>query len=817
MQGDPVYDYPDSRPVGDRRACPQRGSQRSISVLDRLLLTHPVWLQLSGNSATALHILRREPPGTFLVRKSSTSQKKMLCVRLADDSTPSFIKQVVIREEDSAFSLESSAISFPDLCRLVAFYCVSRDVLPFTLELPEAIAKASSHKQLESISHMGVEFWNSHLNVRGPRNEPTADKLLPPTPSPEDCSTPINLNPTTFQELCPIQTRSPCELNYGGGKGLCFVNPLFLQDYPGRNAMRRRHHFKTSIKVRVSTETSSPLSPPVIPPPPPPLLAKAKCKARLKALKQTTPPVAVQAGEEAIKKTEQEATDYMQPCVVSQKKTMVTPTLSPTAEEDDYQMPKALQKAQMKILEQKGHEEDEDEEEGLVLEQRHAPSLSELDSSSSLSSLDETEESPERPPLVRGTSNPVMSPPRKSMSALRKMSAAFISFFAPEKRVSRMVEDLSRDRRMAFGALVQDFLRQQREALKPQCLNSPVQLLQDLRLFISQAKAFLLECGELEPPIETLLTENEKDQALEKAMFRCVLKPLKPQIDAALRTLHKQDGSFQRMTDSLQRAKGASPQKLFGVQVGVPDAQGIEKIKHKLTLMQRAYSPIDKVLLLLQICKLIYKAMKNKSGQEFGADDFLPALSYVMVLCNMPEISLEVEYMMELLESSWLTGEGGYYLTSLYASLSLIQSQPDDVPPNGLTNQARESLKAWSRRRSNETTNQKDNQLPQRFIKVLFQDDDRSIVKTLMWKTALDGEAMAQLCALKFGVDRPEDYSLYWRKDGELTPLPSNAQVQDLQSMGTSGVPLIYQVTNQAESSQKLNRGGAVDLTEEAS
>lgn len=107
----------------------------------------------------------------------------------------------------------------------------------------------------------------------------------------------------------------------------------------------------------------------------------------------------------------------------------------------------------------------------------------------------------------------------------------------------------------------------------------------------------------------------------------------------------------------------------------------------------------------------------------------------------MPEISLEVEYMMELLESSWLTGEGmdkyfgifsqlllfifiinhhyyyclegGYYLTSLYASLSLIQSQPEDVPPNGLTNQARESLKEWSRRRSNETINQKDNQLPQ--------------------------------------------------------------------------------------------------------
>ncbi|KPP73922.1 hypothetical protein Z043_106958 [Scleropages formosus] len=42
--------------------CPSRGL-RSFSVLDRLLLTHPVWLQLSVNSDSALKILQREPPG----------------------------------------------------------------------------------------------------------------------------------------------------------------------------------------------------------------------------------------------------------------------------------------------------------------------------------------------------------------------------------------------------------------------------------------------------------------------------------------------------------------------------------------------------------------------------------------------------------------------------------------------------------------------------------------------------------------------------------------------------------------------------------
>lgn len=44
--------------------------------------------------------------------------------------------------------------------------------------------------------------------------------------------------------------------------------------------------------------------------------------------------------------------------------------------------------------------------------------------------------------------------------------------------------------------------------------------------------------------------------------------------------------------------------------------------------------------------------------QEFSSEDFLPALSYVVVQCNIPQLLLETEYMMEMLESSWLSGEG---------------------------------------------------------------------------------------------------------------------------------------------------------------
>ncbi|KAJ8405846.1 hypothetical protein AAFF_G00312830 [Aldrovandia affinis] len=801
---DPVYDFPEPQaPV--QRACPQRGSLKSISVLDRLLLTHSVWLQLSINSATALHILQREPPRNFLVRKSTTSQKKVLCVRLTDDSVPSFVKQFIIREQDSTFSLESSAISFPDLCRLVAFYCVSRDVLPFPLELPEAIVKATSHKQLESISHMGVEFWSSPLNFRGPRpnGPPAVDEAPPPNLSPQDCATPQG-NPTLFQEFCQIHTRSPLELDCGAGQGaLCFINPLFLQE-PGRAVLHKRHQFKRSLKVRVSTESSSPLSPPAAPPPPPPLLAKGSHSKAAKRAEQGAEPPGGPGPE-------QEDSDYRQPCLVLQKRASTTaklpmcpPALSPT-EEEDYHMPKALLQ---------GREEPNMSEVGLVLEKRHAPSLSELDSSSSLSSLEEADESPERPSLTRGTSSPAtFSQPRPPVSALRKMSAAFASFFVPEKRVVRLVEDLSQDRRTAFGGLVQDFLRQQREGLKTQSYATPVHLLQGLRHFLSEAKHFVLDCGELEPPIETLLPEKETDQALEKAMFRCVLKPLKAQVDLALRSLHKQDGSTQLMSDGLHAAQEGALQR-FGVRVGVPDAQGMEKVRQKLVLLQRAYSPIDKVLLLLQVCKCIYTSMKTDPGKEYGADEFLPALSYVMVQCNMPELLVEVEYMMELLEPTWLTGEGGYYLTSVYASLCLIQSQPEAPPSGGLTNKARESLKEWSRRRSNEARSQRDQQ-HQRFVRVLFQEGECSSVKTLMWKVGDSGESLAELCASKFGVAEAEQYALYWRRGGEVLPVPPEAQVQDLLIQGGAGPTLTYQRCDQDPSKmRKLTRGGAVDLGE---
>ncbi|XP_061904799.1 ras and Rab interactor 1-like isoform X1 [Entelurus aequoreus] len=365
QQEEPLYDFPEptepseGKFPGHQRGC---GSLKSISVLDRLLLTVPVWLQLSINAATALHILQREPPGvrnTFLVRKSRTSKRNVLCVRLVDDSVPSFVEQFGIRAECSTLSLETSAISFPDLPRLISFYCVSRDVLPFPLELPEAIAKATSHKELESISHMGVEFWNSHLNVRGPREAPktqeksqdspisataTANSQTIPASQPDSgpqLDSELNATPesdpnsTLFREFCPIETRSPRELDCGSGLGaLCFINPLFLQS---DSILSKRRLMKRSFKVRVSAETSTLLSPPLARPPPPPLMPKTKGKC--KALKQAGPQNFSDEGQTQMEASQlptvaehpPEDTDYMQPppAIISSLSPSLSPYLAP--------------------------------------------------------------------------------------------------------------------------------------------------------------------------------------------------------------------------------------------------------------------------------------------------------------------------------------------------------------------------------------------------------------------------------------------------------------------------------------------------------
>lgn len=103
------------------------------------------------------------------------------------------------------------------------------------------------------------------------------------------------------------------------------------------------------------------------------------------------------------------------------------------------------------------------------------------------------------------------------------------------------------------------------------------------------------------------------DVVLEKAMHKCILKPLKGHIEAMLKEFHTADGSWKQLKENLQLVRQRNPQEL-GVFVPTPDFVDVEKIKVKFMTMQKMYSPEKKVMLLLRVCKLIYTVMENNSG-----------------------------------------------------------------------------------------------------------------------------------------------------------------------------------------------------------
>lgn len=95
---------------------------------------------------------------------------------------------------------------------------------------------------------------------------------------------------------------------------------------------------------------------------------------------------------------------------------------------------------------------------------------------------------------------------------LRKMSGVFNSLMTPEKRAIRRVLELSRDKGSYFGCLVQDYLSFLQEgggSQAWQCHASGLELLQTLRQFITQMKSYLRQSSELEPPIESLIPEDQ--------------------------------------------------------------------------------------------------------------------------------------------------------------------------------------------------------------------------------------------------------------------------------------------------------------------
>ncbi|XP_037109241.1 ras and Rab interactor 2-like isoform X2 [Syngnathus acus] len=798
---------------------PQRGSvrcerdygydslRRRMSVLDRLTQTHTAWLLLSVSEEEAKHILLKQPPGVFLVRKSVTLQRKVLSVRLKEDGAGSAISHFPVRESHYTFSLDGSGISFADLFRLVAFYCISRDVLPIPLKLPEAIASAKTQKDLEEVAQLGPGFWDSALCSQRPTSH------LPSRPSSRTLS-PQRTSRTTEEEgserhhtgphcdSAPPTLRhrasSPRSEKRHSSATLCFVNPLFFQT-------RQHHHCEVNLslhdtinvsmkstsggsqeserhqeEIKVDRKSHPPPRPPpprlmlrrrpAPPPPGPPALTTrpksmpvaipvAPKQQRAPTRRPAPPPPTMGAKHSSPLKGSGRSPIHVpsnpppprpnkplmpQHCHIALDDETIAQAISrvkpPACVPDDIpienssvspsiQNERGLQRlSDMSMSTSSTESLEYSQSPGFSLGMGSTQSchLNHQDTVEDTSEDDDEDDDDDGEEEVEedygvGLEADLEMRLRQSFKArrrrvgvslsggsfilpqalkgrLRKVSGMLTSLMTPERRAVKKIAELSRNKSSYFGSLVQDYISFVQE--NRGCHTSGEDFLQTLRQFMTQMKAYLCQSSELDPPIESLIPEDVIEQVLEKAMHKCVLKPLKTFIDVALHDFQVNSGDWQQMKDNLDLAKSKRPQEL-GVDGAVPpDAMAIEKIRHKFLSMRKMYSPEKKVSLLLRVCKLIYTIMQDNSGRMYGADDFLPMLTYVVAQCDLPQLDMDIQYMMELLDPSLLQGEGGYYLTSAYGAMALIKNFQEEQAARVLSSEARNTLHQWHRRRT---------------------------------------------------------------------------------------------------------------------
>lgn len=106
--------------------------------------------------------------------------------------------------------------------------------------------------------------------------------------------------------------------------------------------------------------------------------------------------------------------------------------------------------------------------------------------------------------------------PRALKGRFSKVSGMLSALMTPERRAVKRIVELSRDKSSYFGSLVQDYICFVQE--NRSCHTSGMDFLQTLRQFVTQMKAYLHQSSELNPPIESLIPEDQIGKSLNVAL-----------------------------------------------------------------------------------------------------------------------------------------------------------------------------------------------------------------------------------------------------------------------------------------------------------
>ncbi|EEH46674.2 guanine nucleotide exchange factor VPS9 [Paracoccidioides brasiliensis Pb18] len=85
-------------------------------------------------------------------------------------------------------------------------------------------------------------------------------------------------------------------------------------------------------------------------------------------------------------------------------------------------------------------------------------------------------------------------------------------------------------------------------------------------------------------------------------------------------------------------------------------------------------APRDKVICVLNCCKVIFGLLRNAKSGDTSADSFVPLLIYVVLKANPEHLVSNLQYILRFRNQDKLAGEAGYYLSSLSGAIQFIET-----------------------------------------------------------------------------------------------------------------------------------------------
>lgn len=89
-------------------------------------------------------------------------------------------------------------------------------------------------------------------------------------------------------------------------------------------------------------------------------------------------------------------------------------------------------------------------------------------------------------------------------------------------------------------------------------------------------------------------------------------------------------------------------------------------------------SPRDKMVCVLNCCKVLFGILKHSKAAHGGADDFVPLLIYTLLKSNVKNLVSNVNYIERFRYPPFLQGEGAYYLSTLQGAINFILDMDKD-------------------------------------------------------------------------------------------------------------------------------------------